>query len=148
MRQEFSERLKILLKEKFAGSWRDGWVYGRLKQELNLQLDELDALATALGFKYGWNHAVKDILENQWQEDEVRWMQQELNKVQKQVSLNRQKVNVSQKIAALLQELETLDNKPKRELTDIERALIALILKMKVDEQLWVLEMIFNRYKF
>ncbi len=148
MRQEFSERFKILLKEKVAGSWRDGWVYGRLKQELNLQPDELDALATALGFKYGWNHVVKDILENQWQEDEVRWMQQELNKVQKQVSLNQQKINLSQKIAALLQELETLDNKPKRELTDIERALIALVLKMKVDEQLWVLEMIFNRYRF
>lgn len=148
MRQEFSDRLRILLKDKFAGSWKDGWVYGRLKQELNLQPDELDVLATALGFKYGWNHSVKDILENQWQEDEVRWMQQELSKVQKQASLNRQKVNISQKIAALLQELEALDNKPRRELTDIERALVALILKMQSDEQLWVLEMIFNRYTF
>lgn len=148
MRQEFSDRLRILLSDKFAGSWKDGWVYGRLKQELKLQPDELDALATALGFKYGWNHVVKDILENQWQEDEVRWIQQELNKVQKQASLNRKKVNISQKIAALLQDLEALDNKPRRELTDIERALIALILKMQSDEQLWVLEMIFNRYKF
>jgi rhamnogalacturonyl hydrolase YesR len=63
------------------------------------------------------------------------------------VSLNRQKVSTSQKIAALLQELEALDNKPRRELTDIERALVALILKMQSDEQIWVLEMIFNRYK-
>jgi hypothetical protein len=147
MRQEFSDRLRLLLQDKFAGSWRDGWVYGRLKQEFNLQPEELNALATTLGFKYGWNRAVQDILENQWQEDEVRWMQQELTKVQKQVSLNRQKVSTSQKIAALLQELEALDNKPRRELTDIERALVALILKMQSDEQIWVLEMIFNRYK-
>ncbi len=133
MRQEFSDRLRILLKDKFAGSWKDGWVYGRLKQELKLQPDELDTLAIALGFKYGWNHAVKDILENQWQEDEVRWMQQELEKVQKQASLNRQKVNISQKIAELLRELEALDDNPRRELTDIEQALVALILKMESD---------------
>ncbi|MGB7084664.1 MAG: hypothetical protein WBD47_03860, partial [Phormidesmis sp.] len=61
MRQEFSERLKVLLREKFSGSWKDGWVYGRLKQEFDLQSDELNALATALRFKYGWNSAVKDI---------------------------------------------------------------------------------------
>jgi hypothetical protein len=147
MRQEFSDQLKILLKEKFAGSWRDGWVYGRLKQEFDLELDELNAIATALGFKYGWNSTVKDILENQWQEDEVRWMQQELNKVQKQVSLNRQKNNISQKTAALLQELETT-NKPRQELTEVEQALVALILRMKVDEQLLMLEMILDRCKF
>lgn len=147
MRQEFSDRLRVLMQEKSAGSWRDGWVYGRLKQEFDLQLDELNAMATALGFKYGWNSTVKNILKNQWQEDEVRWMQQELNKVQKQVSLNQQKSDISQTVAVLLQELETLD-KPKKELTDIERVLIALILKMKVDEQSWVLEIILNRYKF
>ena len=81
MRQAFSNRLKILQKEKLAGSWRDGWVYGRLKQEFSLEPDELDALATALGFKYGWNHSVKDILERQWQKDEVRWRNRELERV-------------------------------------------------------------------
>jgi hypothetical protein len=146
MRQEFSDRLKVLIHEKFAGSWKDGWVYGRLKQDLDLQPDELNVLAATLGFKYGWNHAVKDILENQWQEDEVTWMQRELNKVQKQVSLNRQKVSTSQKMDILIEELKALENKPRQEFTDIEQALIALILKMKFDEQLWMLETIFNRY--
>ena len=146
MRQEFSERLKILLKEKFAGSWKDGWVYGRLNQEIDLQPDELDAIATSLGFKYGWNSVVKDILERQWQEDEVIWMQRELTKIQKQVSLNQQKADLSRKIATMLQELGTSD-KPRQELTDIERVIIALLLKMKAEEQIWVLEMIFNRYK-
>ena len=147
MRQEFSERLRNLQKEKMFGSWKDGWVYGRLNQEFDLQLDELNAVATALGFKYGWNAAVKDILESQWQEEEVRWMQQELSKVQRKVSSNRQKEHLSQKIAALLQELETT-NRSARNLTDIERVLIALILKMRADEQLWILEEIFNRYRF
>ena len=128
------------------GSWRDGWIYGRLKQEFDLQPDELNAMASALGFKYGWNPMVKDILENQWQEDEVRWMQKEANKLQIQASLNQQKDALSQKIATLLQEVETVA-KPKQELTDIERALIALIIKMTADEQLWVLEMIFDRRK-
>ena len=147
MRQEFFERLNYLQKEKMFGSWKDGWVYGRLNQEFELQLDELNAMSTALGFKYGWNAAVKDILENQWQEEEVRWMQQELGKVQRKVSSNRQKERISQKIAALLQELETT-NQSERKLTDIERVLIALILKMRADEQLWILEEIFNRYRF
>ena len=147
MRQEFFERLNHLQKEKMSGSWKDGWVYGRLNQEFELQLDELNAMSTALGFKYGWNAAVKDILENQWQEEEVRWMQQELGKVQRKVSSNRQKERISQKIAALLQELETT-NQSERKLTDVERVLIALILKMRADEQLWILEEIFNRYRF
>lgn len=128
------------------GSWKDGWVYGRLRQEFDLQPDELNAMATALGFKYGWNPMVKDILENQWQEDEVRWMQQEANKIQKQASLNRQKNDLSQEITVLLQEIETVA-KPRQELTEIERALIALIIKMNVDEQWWLLKIIFDRRK-
>ncbi|MBE9065923.1 hypothetical protein IQ260_04585 [Leptolyngbya cf. ectocarpi LEGE 11479] len=146
MRQEFSDRLKILRKERVTGSWRDGWIYGRLKQEFDLQPDELNTMATVLGFKYGWNPMVKNILENQWQEDEVRWMQQEANKIQKQASLKRQKYTLSQKIAVLLREVETVA-KPRQELTDIERVLIAQIIKMEVDEQVWMLEMILDRRK-
>ncbi len=147
MRQVFSDRLKILIKEKSVGLWRDGWVYGRLNQEFDLQLDELNAMTTALGFKYGWNSAVEEILESQWQEDEVRWMQQHLDKAKRQASLNQEKDDLSRKIAELLQESETT-HKPRKKLTRVERALIALILKMKVNEQLWVLEAIFNRYRF
>ncbi|MGB7086863.1 MAG: hypothetical protein WBD47_14990, partial [Phormidesmis sp.] len=69
-------------------------------------------------------------------------------KVQKRVYLNQQKETLSQKIAQLLRELEALDYEPRRELSDIERALISLVLKMSADEQLWVIEQIFNRYKF
>ncbi len=106
----------------------------------------MDAIATSLGFKYGWNSTVKDILERQWQDDEVIWMQRELTKLQKQVSLNQQKADISRKIATMLQELGTSD-KPTRELTDIERVIIALLLKMKAEEQVWMLEVLFNRYK-
>lgn len=122
-------------------------MYGRLNQEFDLQLDELNAMTTALGFKYGWNSAVEEILESQWQEDEVRWMQQHLDKAKRQASLNQEKDDLSRKIAELLQESETT-HKPRKKLTRVERALIALILKMKVNEQLWVLEAIFNRYRF
>ncbi len=147
MRQEFLDRLKILLKERLAGSWKDGWVYGRLKQEFDLQPDELGAIANVLKFKYGWNPTVQELLERQWQEEEVRWMQHELNKMQEQVALHQQKSNISQKIATLLQEYEILDA-PQQKLTDVERLLIALIFKMNVEEQLWLLETIFDRYKF
>lgn len=144
MRQEFPDRLKILLREKFAGLWKDGWVYGRLKQEFDLQPDELNAMVAALGFKRGWNPMVQEILENQWQEDEIRWMQQEANKLKKQASLKHQKHELSQKVTALLQEVETVA-KPRQELTNIERVLMALIIKMNADEQLRVLDMILNQ---
>ena len=67
MRPEVLEQIKVLVREKHAGSRKDGWVYGKLKQAFDLQPDELDQLAAALGFKYGWNPTVKDILEKQWQ---------------------------------------------------------------------------------
>ena len=63
------------------GSYKDGWVYGRLNQEFELELSELTEMAKILGFKYGWNHSVKEILENQWQQEELIWKQRELAKV-------------------------------------------------------------------
>ncbi len=146
MRQEFLNRLRVLLLERRSGSWKDGWVYGRLKQEFDLQPDELDAMATALGFKYKWNPGLKFVLEEQWQKEEPHWMAQELKKLERQVFLNQEKDDLSSKIAALLQDLET-SNGLREELTDVERALVSLILKMKQDEQIWLLESIFNRYK-
>lgn len=146
MRQEFLDRLRILLRERSAGSWKDGWVYGRLKQDFDLQPDELNEMAAALRFRYGWNSSVKDILENQWQEDEVRWMRQERETTKNKVSQQLEKLNISGEIARLLHELETLDI-PREKITDLERVLIKLIFRMRVDEQLWMLEAILNRYK-
>ncbi len=152
MRQEFLDRLQALLKERAFGGWRDGWVYGRLKQEFTLHPDELSTMTSALGFKRGWNSAVEDILEEQWQKDESRWMQQELAKAQRQSSHNQikadltSKIDTARKMAAVYQELEA-SGKLKREMTDIERALVGLILRMEDNDQLWLLEMIFNRLR-
>jgi hypothetical protein len=146
MRQEFLSRFQALLSEKRLGLWKDGWVYGRLKQEFDLQPDELDAMATGLGFKYKWNPMLKEILEQQWQKEEPRWMEQKLNQLQAEASAKRQTANISGKIAALLEELEASEGL-RQQLTDVERALISLILKMTEDEQIWLLEIIFNRYK-
>jgi hypothetical protein len=146
MHPEFLDRLKQLRLERFSGSWSDGWIYGRLKQEFNLQPDELDAMASALGFKYGWNPTVKNLLKEQWQQDEVRWMQEKLVRIEQKVSLNRKKTDISQKIAELAQELEA-SGKRRKELTDIEQALMALIFRMDTTEQMWVLRIIFDRFK-
>ncbi|MBW4550860.1 MAG: hypothetical protein KME35_07100 [Aphanocapsa sp. GSE-SYN-MK-11-07L] len=146
MRQEFVDRFNALLSEKRQGLWKDGWVYGRLKQEFDLQPDELDAMATGLGFKYKWNPMLKEILEQQWQKEEPRWLEQKLNQLQAEVSAKRQAASIDRKIATLLAELETSGGL-RQQLTDVERALISLILKMSEDEQIWLLEIIFNRYK-
>ena len=109
MRQEFSDRLRILIREKFAGSCRDGWVYGRLKQEFDLQPDELNAMAIALRFKRGWNPGLKDILEGQWQKDEVEWIRRERNKAQTRLSREQEKYRISRELDALLQSLKNSD---------------------------------------
>jgi hypothetical protein len=152
MRQEFLDRLQALLKEKAFGGWRDGYVYGRLNQEFTLYPEELNKMASALGFKYGWNPSVEDILEEQWQKDESRWMQEKLAKAQRQLSHHQQKTDLASKIdetrkkAALYQEIEA-SGRSNREMTDIERALVGLILKMEASDQLWLLETIFNRLR-
>uniref|UniRef100_B8HM01 ATPase central domain-containing protein n=1 Tax=Cyanothece sp. (strain PCC 7425 / ATCC 29141) TaxID=395961 RepID=B8HM01_CYAP4 len=149
MRQEFLDRLKELIQEKRIGSWKDGWVYGRLKQEFTLQSDELGKLAEVLGFKYGWNRVVEELLEEQWRSQELLWMEQQRLKLKQKVDANRQKADLSSKIDELLRELEnpSQPQKPAKPLTKIEHALVSLILKMKEEEQLWLLEVIFNRYK-
>jgi stage V sporulation protein K len=75
--QPFLQRLQELIQERFAGSYRDGWIYGRLLQEFDLTPEQLNLLATTLGFKYGWNAIVQDILEKQWQEDYRFWQQRQ-----------------------------------------------------------------------
>lgn len=152
MRQEFLDRLQALLKERSCGGWRDGWVYGRLKLEFTLYPDELNKIASALGFKYEWNSAVENILEGQWQKDESAWMQRELAKAEEELSRRQRKAHIANKIdtthkiAALYQE-PGASGEIRRETTDIETALTELILKMNADDQLWLLEVIFNRLR-
>lgn len=69
MRQEFLDRLQAILREKAGGGWKDGWVYGRLKQEFALQQDELEEMARRLGFKMGWNAPLESLLEEQWERE-------------------------------------------------------------------------------
>lgn len=150
MRQEVTNRMQTLLREKSASGWLDGWVYGRLKQEFALQPDELNAIASALGFKYGWNAAVEDVLEAQWQKEEKFWMEQELVKAEANLSHTQKKAEVASKIdltrrmTSLLQALEA-SGEVRQEMTDLEKVLIRLMLRMKTDEQLWLLEKICNR---
>ncbi|MEM9215020.1 MAG: AAA family ATPase [Cyanobacteria bacterium P01_F01_bin.150] len=73
MRQEVVERLQVLRMEKLGTSWTDGWVYGRLMEEFELQPDELEFLSEKLGFKYGWNPGLKALLEEQWQRQGSIW---------------------------------------------------------------------------
>lgn len=121
MQSDFENRLRILIKEKFAGSWRDGWVYGRLRQEFTLSKCELDAVASALGFKYGWNSAVEKILEDQWEKDKSQWFDTLIK---------------GQRNALKTQNKEV-----------IEKKLLDLVGAMSSQDQLWLLEVIFNRYK-
>ncbi len=137
----FADRLLTILREQSAGSWKDGWVYGRLKQEFDLQSNELEAISTALKFKYGWNKSVEEILERQWQEEEPRWLSQKLAIIQKQADLSRRKKDVTQKMTTLTQEIEE-----NRKLTEVERILISLILKMNVEDQEQVMNAILDRH--
>lgn len=78
MRQAFLDSLQKRLEEQALNGWRDGWVYGRLKEEFNsLQLDELEKMADMLQFKRGWSLLVENILDNQWEQDKPQWRQQE-----------------------------------------------------------------------
>jgi hypothetical protein len=148
MRQIVLDRLKVIISEKVLGGWRDGWVYGRLKQEFELQPDELNAIAQVLGFKYGWNAALEKLLWQQWQLEESRWKQQELKTAKQQLSKRQQDANIAQeinmtKIAKDLCEDGVFD----RELTQIEKKLIKIILTMDAEEQLWLLDVIFEGRK-
>ena len=79
MRQEFVDRFNAILLEKIGSAWKDGWVYGCLREEFSLQPDELEFIATRLGFKQGWNPGLESLLEQQWQEQQVLWEQYKRN---------------------------------------------------------------------
>jgi hypothetical protein len=148
MRQLFLDRLKAVLNEKTVGSWRDGWVYGRLKQEFELQPDELDAIAKILGFKYGWNAALEKLLWQQWQLEESRWQQQELKAAKQQLNKRQQDANIAQEINMTKIAKDLCDDGIfDRELTAIEKKLMKIILTMNAEEQLWLLDVIFEGRK-
>lgn len=121
MREEVQKKLKILVRARFSGLWSDGWVYAQLKQDFDLTTDELDKLASVLGFKYGWNPVVEQLLEDQWEKDKSRWFDILLS--QHKQACNRQDSQV------------------------IEDKLIELVRAMSSQGQLWLLEVIFNRYR-
>lgn len=111
MRQEFLVLLEKLLKEKALNAWKDGWVYGRLKEEFDeLQVDELQKLAEVLKFVHGWNPTLEDLLEKQWQQDKTKWVQQEqtrLRKEQAQKEIVQQKTIEAQLINLELEALKS-----------------------------------------
>lgn len=121
MREDVQKRLKVLVRERFAGLWSDGWVYVQLKQEFDLTSDELDKLASVLGFKYGWNPVVEQLLEDQWEKDKSRWFD------------------------VLLKQHKQAGNRQDNQV--IEDKLVELVRAMSSQGQLWLLEVIFNRYR-
>lgn len=143
MRHTVLERLKILLSERAVDGWRDGWVYGRLKQEFDLQPDELNAIAEVLGYKYGWNAALEQLLWKQWQEEEGRWQERQLAAAKHQLIQRQKAANIAQdlKVAKAVADLQG-DTVSDRALTSLETKLIKIILSMNVEEQLWILDTI------
>lgn len=129
------------------GLWKDGWVYGRLKEEFDLQPDELNKLATVLGFKYGWNSSVENILEDQWKKEEIRWKEQELRSAKNRLAARQVRDKLVYDTMEKLKAIESLDYLEDN-WTDLEGLLIKLILKMKVSDQYRLLELILERYPF
>ncbi len=156
MHPDFPSRLKALIAEKMAGSWKDGWVYGRLKQEFELQPDELDVMASALGFKQSWNPGLHNLLETQWQAEADRWREREQGRVRARLEIEKRQIQdrifqqqeqrTIDKLRKHLQEVNAAKRSPK-ELTDIERVLVTLVLNMRLEDQAWVLDKVLNRYR-
>ncbi len=59
MRPQVFTKLEKLVQQKKLMAYQDCWIYGILKQEFELNPDELNALAKVLGFKFGWNSTVE-----------------------------------------------------------------------------------------
>lgn len=69
MRQEVEKYLTQLMFQKLEFSLTEGWVYGQLRHEFSLGQDDLEELASRLGFERGWNPVLEDLLEYQWSKD-------------------------------------------------------------------------------
>ncbi|MGG6268543.1 hypothetical protein ACQ4M3_29295 [Leptolyngbya sp. AN03gr2] len=145
MRQEVKDRLRSLIKQRAVEGWKDGWIYGQLKQEFKLSDEELNSLSSILGFKYGWNSLVEEVLEKQWQEEEKAWKkkQQIRNQQQSRTSFSGipSDVLVTRKMLVLQQELKASG----ASITDVEELLITMILRMNATEQVRLLEILCKR---
>lgn len=146
MRQEVKDRLRLLIVQRSMEGWKDGWIYGQLKQEFKLSADELNSIASVLGFKYGWNSSVEEILEKQWHIEEKAWKQkQQIKEQEKQSRALRKSISndvlVTRKMLVLQQELEALG----ATISDVEELLITMILRMDANEQLHLLETLCKR---
>ncbi|MEM9217908.1 MAG: hypothetical protein AAGD25_26650 [Cyanobacteria bacterium P01_F01_bin.150] len=103
MRQEVSDRLNILILEKLSSLWNEGWVYGRLREEFDLNPDELEYLVARLGFKKGWNPMLKNILEEQWEEQKNLWKKTEAKRV---LEKEKEKLKADQEVAKIQKEID------------------------------------------
>jgi predicted RNA-binding protein with EMAP domain len=136
MREEVLLQLRSLIQKKIAGSWKDGWVYGKLKQEFDLQPDELAEMARLLGFKKGWNSVVESLLEEQWQKEKHA-----------EEALKRARKSEAKRELAAAQVLDIESKNLKRgRFSDVEMALVKLILKMNSYEQSRLLQELSKRY--
>jgi hypothetical protein len=141
MRQEFLDRLQAILREKAGGGWKDGWVYGRLKQEFALQQDELEEMARRLGFKMGWNAPLESLLEEQWERE--KRAEKTLNRVRQ----DEVKRNLAAKEVQDITNALHRNSQEKRDFSDVEMALFLLICNINTDEQRNLLGELAKRYK-
>jgi hypothetical protein len=141
MRQEFLKRLQEILIEKAGGGWKDGWVYGRLKQEFTLQQDELEEMARRLGFKRGWNAPLELLLEEQWVREKCAY--ETLNRVRKEEAERNLSAREVQHITDALR----THLRAERDIGDVEMALFLLIFRMSSDEQRNLLNELATRHK-
>ena len=129
MRQEFLERLRVLLNEKSMQCMRTGWVYGKLRQEFDLQADELQEMARRMGFKKGWNPMLKSLLEDEWEKENIS---------QKNISeIRRSRLEATQRARQVQRIESSLENQIniQRKFSDTEMALFLLILEMNTYEK-------------
>ena len=141
MRQEFLDRLKVLMNERSMKCMRLGWVYGMLRQEFNLQPDELEEMARRMKFKKGWNPMLKSLLEDEWEKEKAS--QENI------AEIRRSRLQTEQR-AVQVQNIErSLGNNvhAKKSVSDTEMALFLLISEMSPQEQEQLLEELSKRPK-
>lgn len=141
MRPEFLTRLTELIYQKMANSWKEGWVYGHLKQEFSLERDELEEMAHRLGFKHGWNPGLEDLLEHQWSKEKNST--QTLERIRKE---EKQRQQTSAGIMSLFSTLDQL-HISSNTCSDTEMALFMLISKLSSKQQESLLQELCLRFK-
>ncbi|UBF28981.1 hypothetical protein K9N68_14745 [Kovacikia minuta CCNUW1] len=122
-----------MLVEKALGTWKDGWVYGRLKQEFEtLENDELEKMVHDLGFTLGWNPTLRGILENQWNEDRLMWEPQERKRKyqeQERIRLRQEQEQIRQH-----QEQEQIRNEQIRQAAAKKKAMEVELINRELEE--------------